>query len=110
MCCLLPALNRCVLERQDQLKHLGREKPGELPAACGREEGQAGGEGANEIALRWKNVIWILHNKLACSAWGSPSQHELDFHNDWQVRASWSLRMMGGRWVGTSSPNPPARC
>lgn len=79
ICCLLPALNWCVLERQDQLKHLGREKPSELPAACGREGGQVGREGANGIVFRWKNVIWILHNELACSAWGSPSQCEWIF-------------------------------
>lgn len=44
----LPALNWCVLERQDQLKHLGREKPSELPAACGREGGQVGREGQRD--------------------------------------------------------------
>lgn len=79
ICCLLPALDWCVLQQQDQLKHLGREKLSELPAACGREEGQAGREGANKIVFRWKNVIWILHNKLACSAWGYPSQREWIF-------------------------------
>lgn len=71
-----------------------------LPAWLGGRKGQAGGKGANKCS-GWKNVIWILHNKLVCSPTGSPSQHARDFCNDWKVQASQSLRMVrGSSWRG----------
>lgn len=80
------------------------EKPNnmELPCQLGWEGGRDRQvERAQTRCSGWKNVIWILHNKLVCSPTGSPSQHARDFCNDWKVQASQSLRMVrGSLWRG----------